>query len=137
MDQGFSSSTEKLVLLVDDDKDVLDLLEVIVSKEGFKVAMAADGAEAQEKARALMPDIIVMDLMLPKAGGFEILHGLQSGDTADIPVIIITGRHLDHSTSDMITQQPNVRDFLEKPIRAELLVSRLHQYLRTQPPKKS
>ena len=55
MDQGFSSSTEKLVLLVDDDKDVLDLLEVIVSKGGFKVAMAADGAEAQEKARALMP----------------------------------------------------------------------------------
>lgn len=132
---GFSSSADKLVLLVDDDKDVMDLLETIVSREGFKVAMSGDGEDALNKARKLLPDLIVLDLMLPKSGGFEILNALQAGDMSDIPVIIITGRHLDRSTAEMIRQQPNVREFLEKPVKSELLVSRLHQYLKTRPTK--
>ena len=135
--QGFTSAAEKLVLLVDDDKDVMALLEEIVRGEGFKVVMAEDGVDAQKKARSLAPDIIVLDLMLPKAGGFETLHELQSGETSDIPVIVITGRHLERSTAELVRQQPNVRDFLEKPVRAQLLVSRLHQFLKTQPLKKS
>ena len=114
---------------------VMDLLETIVSREGFRIATAGDGEDALSKARKLLPDLIVLDLMLPKSGGFEILNALQAGDMSDIPVIIITGRHLDRSTAEMIRQQPNVREFLEKPIKSELLVSRLHQYLRTRPTK--
>src|SRR3989338_1751176 len=133
---GFTNSADKLVLIVDDDKEIIDLLEAVVKKEGFKVEKAEDGLEAQSKARALLPDIILLDLMLPKAGGFEILQALQADETSDIPVVVMTGRRLDRTTSDMIRQQSNVRDFMEKPVKAELLTSAMHQILRTRPMKK-
>lgn len=133
---GFTNSADKLVLIVDDDKEIIDLLEAVVKKEGFKVEKAEDGLEAQAKARSLLPDLILLDLMLPKAGGFEILQALQADETSDIPVIVLTGRRLDRTTSDMIMQQSNVRDFMEKPVKAELLTSGMHQILRTRPMKK-
>lgn len=132
---GFSSSADKLVLIVDDDKEVTDMLELIVSREGFRVETAGDGLAAQQKARALLPDIIILDLMLPKSGGFETLNALQADETEEIPVIVVTGRQLDRSTSDMISQQPNVREFMQKPIKPEVLAARMHQLLRTRPAK--
>jgi len=131
----YLSSADKLVLIVDDDKEVMDLLETIVRKEGFRIELAADGDEARKKARALLPDLVLLDLMLPKSGGFEILHELQEGETADIPVIVITGRRLERTTADMIRHEPNVRDFVEKPVKPEALASRLHQVLKTNPAK--
>ena len=133
---GFTNSADKLVLIVDDDREIMDLLEAVVKKEGFKVEKAEDGLEAQNKARSLLPDLILLDLMLPKAGGFEILQSLQADETSDIPVVVLTGRRLDRTTSDMIRQQSNVRDFMEKPVKAELLTSAMHQILRTRPMKK-
>lgn len=132
---GFTNSADKLVLIVDDDREIMDLLEAVVKKEGFKVEKAEDGLEAQNKARSLLPDLILLDLMLPKAGGFEILQALQTDETADIPVVVLTGRRLDRTTTDMIRQQANVRDFMEKPVKAELLTSAMHQILRTRPMK--
>ncbi len=133
----FTNSAGKLVLIVDDDKEIMDLLEAVVKKEGFRVEKAEDGLEAQNKARALLPDIILLDLLLPKAGGFEILQALQADETSAIPVIVLTGRRLDRTTSDMIRQQSNVRDFMEKPVKTELLTSAMHQILRTRPMKKN
>lgn len=137
LDPGFTNSADKLVLIVDDDKEIIDLLEAVVKKEGFKVEKAEDGLEARNKARSLLPDLILLDLMLPKAGGFEILQAFQEDETADIPVMVLTGRRLDRTTTDMIRQQSNVRDFMEKPVKAELLTSAMHQILRTRPMKKS
>lgn len=136
-DSGFTNSADKLVLIVDDDKEIMDLLEAVVKKEGFNVEKAEDGLEAQNKARSILPDLILLDLMLPKAGGFEILQALQADETADIPVVVLTGRRLDRTTTDMIRQQANVRDFMEKPVKAELLTSAMHQILRTRPMKKN
>ncbi|HOI42594.1 MAG TPA: response regulator [Elusimicrobiales bacterium] len=133
---GFGVPGEKTVLIVDDDDSIRDLLEFIVRKEGFKVEKAADGEEALEKARALLPDLMLLDLMLPRFGGFEILRELQTDETSKIPIVIITGRYTDRSTSDMIKQEPNVRDFVEKPVRPPVLAALLHKILRTQPPRK-
>ncbi|MCX5786649.1 MAG: response regulator [Elusimicrobia bacterium] len=123
---------EKLILIVDDDEAVRDLLDFLVRKEGFKVEKAADGEEAIQKAKTLHPDLILLDLMLPKYGGFEILRELQGEDTSDIPIIIVTGRNLDHSTSEMIKQEPNVKDFMGKPIKPQVLATLLHTLLKTQ-----
>lgn len=131
---AFGRPADKLVLIVDDDESVRDLIEFIVKKEGFRVEKAADGEEALSKARSANPDIILLDLMLPKFGGFEILRELQSDETSTIPIVIITGRYTDRSTSDMIKQEPNVRDFLEKPVKPQILSVLLHKLLRTQPP---
>jgi len=129
----FGKPADKMILIVDDDDSVRELIEFIVKKEGFRVEKAADGEEALTKARAGNPDLILLDLMLPKFGGFEILRELQSDETGDIPIVIITGRYTDRSTSDMIKQEPNVRDFIEKPVKPQILTSLIHKLLKTQP----
>jgi DNA-binding response OmpR family regulator len=133
---GLRNSAEKLVLIVDDDESVRELIEFVVKKEGFRVEKAADGEEALRKARQLLPDIILLDLMLPKLGGFEILRELQNDETVNIPIVIITGRYTERSTSEMIKQEPNVKDFIEKPVKPPVLAGVLHKILRTQPPPK-
>src|SRR3989339_126577 len=133
---GFAIPADKLVLIVDDDEAVRDLIEFVIKKEGFRVDKAVDGEEALKKARQVSPDIILLDLMLPKFGGFEILRELQSDETVNIPIVIITGRYTDRSTSDMIKQEPNVKDFIEKPVKPQALAAVVHKILKTQPPVK-
>ena len=128
---------EKLILIVDDDDSVRELLDFVVRKEGFKVQKAVDGEDALAKARSLHPDLMLLDLMLPKFGGFEILRELQGDDTSDIPIVIITGRYTDRSTSEMIKQEPNVKDFLEKPVKPAVLTALLHTFLKTRPSVKN
>lgn len=125
---------DKLVLLVDDDESILDLLEHVVKKEGFRVDRAADGQEAVRKVEAATPDIVVLDFMLPGMGGFEVLKELQTGDARNTPIIVITGRRIDRQTIDMVRQEPNVREYIEKPIRPAVLASLLHRILKTRPP---
>ena len=132
----FGNPGEKLVLIVDDDDSVRELLDFIVRKEGFKIEKAADGEEALNKARSLRPDLILLDLMLPKYGGFEMLRELQCDDTVNIPIVIVTGRYTDRSTSEMIKQEPNVKDFVEKPVNPQVLCAILHTLLKTRPAMK-
>lgn len=117
------SHGEKLVLIVDDDESILELLCLHVRKDGYKVEKAADGAEALQKAKALHPDLILLDLMLPKCSGLEVLRELQDNDTADIPIIIVTGRCSDRSTAEMLKRELNIRDLLEKPVKFHVLSS--------------
>jgi CheY-like chemotaxis protein len=132
-EEELTPSSEKLIMIVDDDDSVRELLEFVVQKEGFKVASARDGEEGLNKIREMMPNLILLDLMLPKYGGFEILRQLQSGPTASIPIVIVTGRYSDRSTAEMIRQESNVVDFLEKPVKPPVLAMNLHRLLKTKP----
>lgn len=129
----FGKPSEKLVLLVDDDESLLDLMEHVVKKEGFRTDRAADGNEALRKAQALNPDLIVLDFMLPGMGGYEVLRQLQAAGCGDIPIVIVTGRQMDRQSVDMVRQESNVKEFLEKPVRPAIMASHLHRILRTSP----
>lgn len=121
----------KLILIVDDDDSVRDLLEFIVRKEGFQADQSGDGLDALERIGKSRPDLILLDLMLPKYGGFEVLRKLQSGDAADVPIVVISGRFTDKSTVDMIRQESNVVEYIEKPIRPPQLLAVIHRVLLT------
>ncbi len=125
----------KLVLIIDDDEDVRDLLTFMVKKEGFRAETAVDGEDGHQKAERLRPDLILLDLMMPRYGGFELLRRLQSGDLARIPIVVVTGRYTDRSTAEMILQESNVVDFLEKPIKASVLGAALARLLKPRPPE--
>jgi CheY-like chemotaxis protein len=124
---------DKLVLLVDDDESLLDLMEHVVKREGFKTDRAEDGPEALRKAQALNPDILILDMMLPGLGGYEVLRQLQAAGHGDIPIIIVTGRTMDPQGIDLIRQESNVKDFMEKPVRPAVLAATLHRLLNTEP----
>lgn len=109
--------TAKLVLIIDDDEGVRELLTFMVKKEGFRAECAVDGEEGFQKAERLKPDLILLDLMMPRYGGFEVLRQLQSSGLSKIPIVIVTGRYTDRSTAEMIRQESNVVDFLEKPLK--------------------
>ena len=132
-EEELASPSQKLIMVVDDDDSVRELLEFLMKREGFRVETATDGEEGIEKIQRLLPDLILLDLMLPKYGGFEILRQLQAGPAAATPIIIITGRYTDRSTSEMIRQESNVVDFLEKPVKSALLTVNVHKLLKTRP----
>jgi DNA-binding response OmpR family regulator len=117
----------QLVLVVDDDEGIRDLLSLLIKKEGHRVETAKDGEEGQRKAAALNPNLIVLDLMLPRYGGFEVLRHLQSTDLSTVPIIVVTGRYTDRSTVDMIRQESNVVELLEKPVNATRFILALQR----------
>ena len=125
---------DKLVLIVDDDESLLDLLEHMVKKEGFRFERASDGQEALRKIDAQTPDLIILDFMLPGIGGFEVLKELQMGDARNTPVLVITGRRIDRETVEMVRQESNVREYMEKPIKPAVIGALLHRILQTCPP---
>ena len=129
----FAKPSEKLVLLVDDDESLLDLMEHVVKKETFRTGRAMDGQEALAKVAALNPDAIVLDFMLPGMGGYEALRELQARGFGDIPIIVMTGRAMDARSIEEVRREPNVKEFLQKPVRPAMLTAALHRILGTAP----
>ncbi|MBI5240767.1 MAG: response regulator [Elusimicrobia bacterium] len=124
---------DKLILIADDDPEILKYLEIVIKKEGFQVETASEGEEALRKAQKTRPHLILLDLKLPKLQGLEILRLLQSGDTADIPVFIITGHIAHRETERMVKQEANVKGYYTKPVNPTLLAMNVHALLGTRP----
>jgi CheY-like chemotaxis protein len=86
-------SESPLVLCADDDADILALLAIRLERAGFRVAQAVDGEQALSLARELRPDVLVLDVMMPRLSGTEVLGALRRDDaTADIPVVLLSTR---------------------------------------------
>ncbi len=85
------------VLVADDDDDIRTLIVMNLELSGYQVASAADGMEAAKLARTLLPDVIVLDLMMPGMDGLEVLHGLKTWpETSEIPIVMLTAKASDH-----------------------------------------
>jgi CheY-like chemotaxis protein len=132
-ENGLGNPQDKLILAVDDDDGIRELLEFLIKKEGFRSATAIDGVDGLNKIQELKPDLVILDLMLPRQGGYEVLRQLQAGDTGRIPVLVMTGRYTDHTMSQMIRQESNVVDFFTKPVQPAALSMALHRILKTKP----
>lgn len=124
-----TAENAKLILIIDDDEGVRDLLSFAIKKEGYRVETAEDGEEGLTKTRTLRPDLLILDLMLPRYGGFELLRELQTGDLSKTPIIVVTGRYSDRSTTDIIRQESNVVELMEKPIKINALLLALQRTL--------
>ncbi len=86
----------KKILAVDDEKHILRLVQINLEKAGYEVATGSNGQEALDKTRDFMPDLIVMDVMMPIMDGFEALQKLKEDPfTSDIPVIMLTAKAQD------------------------------------------
>ena len=116
------------VLVVDDDPVILKLLEVNFEMEGFSVVRASDGAEGLERAREIRPDIVILDVMMPRMTGYEVAKALREDDgTAHIPIIFVTARA---QSSDVERgMELGVDDYVTKPFDPLDLVARVNALL--------
>ncbi len=115
-----------VVLLVDDDPVITRLLEVNFRLEGFKVGIASRGDAALERARAVPPDAIVLDVMLPGLGGFEVARQMrQIPNLADVPVVFLTARPPEDQQAE--ASDLGEIDFIAKPFEPAEIVRLVRQ----------
>ena len=127
------NNMSSLVLIVDDEYIGRETLQSILEGEGYELEMAENGVQAIEKAKKLLPDVILLDVMMPGMTGFEVCQRIRSDpQIAEIPIIILTA--LDDRESLLNALKAGADDFISKPfdryeLRARLLgITRLNRY---------
>ncbi len=122
------SKENKTLLLVDDEPDLLESLSIRLKASGYKVVTAADGLEALKKARSLEPDLILLDLMLPKMDGYKVSRLLKfDGRYSRIPILILSARGQDLDKE--LASSAGADDYLVKPFSSEELLTRIKKLL--------
>lgn len=114
------------ILLVDDEPKILKVVEKVLTKEGYEVIKAADGEEAMQRFYMEKPDLVVLDLMLPKKDGYEVCQAVRrAGDT---PIIILSARG--EEMDKIIGFRMGVDDYVTKPFSTSELALRIKAVLR-------
>jgi diguanylate cyclase (GGDEF)-like protein len=115
------------VLIIDDNEDMRDFIRQILSAH-YLTAEASDGFEGLKKAREIMPDIIISDVMMPKMDGYELCRQINSSDTLkNIPVILVTARASEEMTIDGI--EAGAYDYITKPFSQKILLAKINSIL--------
>jgi DNA-binding response OmpR family regulator len=119
---------EATVLLVDDDPVILKLLQVNFEMEGYDVITASDGIEGLEKAKSELPDIILLDIMMPKMDGLEVTRNLKSDDNLkSIPIVLLSAKA--QASDVQAGKDAGADDYLTKPFDPLELLSRVSEIL--------
>lgn len=117
------------VLLVDDEPDLVELLEYALKKEGIEVITAFDGAEGLRKARESHPDLIVVDIMMPRIDGVELTHRLREEAQLRLtPIMMLTARG--EEDDEILGLEAGADDYIAKPVSTSLFASRVKALLR-------
>jgi len=117
------------ILIVDDEKDIVDLVAYNVGKEGYGILKAYDGEGALRLARSEKPDLIVLDLMLPGIQGLEVCRRIRRNpDTAGIPIIMLTARG--DEFDKVVGLEAGADDYITKPFSVKELLARVKAVLR-------
>ena len=119
------------VLLVEDEPSFVEALVVGLKREGFRVEVAYDGAEALEKFTAVRPDLVLLDLMLPKVSGIDVCRTIRTKGF-HTPIIMVTAKTGEIDT--VVGLEVGADDYVTKPYRLRELVARMRAVLRRTPP---
>jgi phosphate regulon transcriptional regulator PhoB len=119
------------ILIVDDEPPIIDVLEYNLKKANYEVIVARDGQEALEKARRQRPDLVILDLMLPKLDGLEVCRALRRD--SDLPIIMLTAR--DEEVDRVVGLELGADDYVVKPFSVRELLARVKTVLRRIGPK--
>ena len=120
---------EKTILIIEDEKDILELVKLYLEKEGFKTATALNGLDGLREARLASPDLIILDLMLPELDGIEVCRRIRSDpSTSSLPIIILTAKT--QECDQIIGLELGADDYVTKPFSPRTLVARVRALLR-------
>jgi DNA-binding response OmpR family regulator len=121
------------ILVVEDDQDIADVLQRSLRMEGYEVRTAGDGLAALDEAHGFLPDVVILDLGLPRLDGIEVARELRRDD--DVPILILTAR--DALESRVEGLDSGADDYLVKPFERQELLARIRALLRRRPPRGS
>ena len=125
------SGRDPRVLVVEDDEEIAQVLQRSLRLEGYEVRIAGDGETALDQSSAFNPDLVILDLGLPKLDGIEVARRLRSAD--DVPILMLTAR--DALESRVEGLDSGADDYLVKPFERQELLARLRALLRRRPPR--
>jgi DNA-binding response OmpR family regulator len=121
------STRQKIILLVDDDPEIVESMRTVLEGKGFRVMVARDGNAGLMVAERENPDLIVLDMMMPKKSGFLVLEKLKGRPGGLIPTVMITGN--EGSRHRAYAEMLGVRDYIRKPFAMEKLVKSVEKIL--------
>ena len=129
---GFAEKTEmatERILVVDDEEDLLELVQYNLAKEGYQVRCVATGEQAIREARAYLPDLVLLDLMLPAVDGLAVCKALKlDADTQHIPIVMVTAKT---EEADVVSGlELGADDYITKPFSPRVLLARIRAVLR-------
>ena len=127
------SGRDPRVLVVEDDEEIAQVLQRSLRLEGYEVRVAGDGEAALDQSAAFNPDLVILDLGLPKLDGMEVARRLRSAD--DVPILMLTAR--DALEARVEGLDAGADDYLVKPFERQELLARLRALLRRRPPRGS
>jgi DNA-binding response OmpR family regulator len=116
----------KKILVVDDEKKIVDIVKAYLEKDGYMVVFAYDGKLALHMARSQSPDLIVLDLMLPEVSGWDVCRALRA--ESNVPIIMLTAR--DDDSDKIVGLELGADDYVVKPFNPKELVARVRAVLR-------
>jgi len=132
MNQAVDAGRERIrqkILIVEDEADIRELLRYSLTQEGFAVEEAADGAEALDRITRRAPDLVLLDLMLPRMSGLELCRRLRANvETAQIPVIVVTAKSAE--VDRVLGLEMGADDYVVKPFSPREVVARVKALLR-------
>ncbi len=118
--------TKRKILVVDDDRKIIDLVRLYLERDGYRVLVAYDGLEALELARRKRPDLIVLDLLLPELDGLDVCRILQA--ESEVPIIMLTAKTTEEDK--LVGLELGADDYVTKPFSPRELVARVRTVLR-------
>jgi len=124
------------ILVVDDDPDILEAISMILESQGYKVVTARDGVEGLANLKAEKPDLLILDLLMPKMDGFAVCKELQDPRWAkykDIPILILTSVREEASRRRYELEtglELDVDDYVEKPVSPDTLLERVGRLIK-------
>jgi DNA-binding response OmpR family regulator len=125
------SAEKKTILIVDDDRELSDGLRLMLERQGFRVIQASDGVQGKTAIYNQRPDLVILDMMMPRMGGYPVLEHFK-GKTDAPPIIMITAN--EGSRHKAYAEYLGVIDYLRKPFATEKLLEAVQKALTAPPP---
>jgi DNA-binding response OmpR family regulator len=120
------------ILVIEDDEEIAQVLQRSLRLEGYEVKLAGDGVQGLEEAHAFLPDLIILDLGLPRLDGVDVARRLRDGGD-EVPILILTARDALESRVEGLDMGAD--DYLVKPFERQELLARMRALLRRRPPR--
>lgn len=119
--------TKKRILIVDDDPEIIESVRYALQNEGYEVSIARDGNQGLAMAETQTPDLLILDMMMPKRSGFLVLEKIRRGESQEVPIIMITAN--EGSRHKAYAEMLGVNDYIRKPFAMDRLIDAVNQLI--------